>query len=68
MKLVKKFSLIVKKLNIAEEKNTAKANINNEDIKYIEFVGIEIPLNIVSIKYAHNIYCIKFFINFFITQ
>lgn len=56
IKLVIKFSLIVKKLKIAEDKNTVIAKITSVAIKYIELVGIDTPRNKLKTKNAPNIY------------
>jgi hypothetical protein len=64
--LVKKFCLIVKKLNSADERNIAIVYRKKVARIYIRLLGSTIPLNIVNTKYATNIYCINLLKNFFI--
>ena len=63
-KEVTKFSLMVKKLRSIDERNTAIESSTNTEIKYIGFVGREIPPKMVNTKYPTNILCINLVKNF----
>jgi len=56
MKEVIKFSLIVRKFNMADAKNTVIAKINRVAIRYIPFVGIDTPLNKLKTRKPPSIY------------
>lgn len=55
-KEVRKFSLIVRKPSITEDKNTPNESIPKEEIIYMGLVGIVIPIYMVRTKYADSIY------------
>jgi hypothetical protein len=63
-KEVIKFSLIVKKFRSTDERNTAMERSMKIVIKYIRFVGRDIPPKMVSTKYPTNILCINLVKNF----